>query len=55
MDVIGWFEYLWRAFWSWLDGIQMFESMSARDLFVGFIVMSAILGFIFKKVAPSGD
>lgn len=55
MDTIAWFQYLWTGFWSWLDGLQMFESMSARDLLVSFLIMSAVFGFVFKKVAPSGD
>ena len=54
-NVLAWFEYLFNGFWEWLDDMEAFAGLSVRDLFISFLIMAAILAFIFKKVAPSNE
>ena len=54
-SVLDWFDYLWDGFWNFLNGINMFGGLSGKDLFISFMIMGAILAFVFKRVAPSNE
>lgn len=47
--------FLFDRFWSMLGSIQIFNSISLRDLIISFLILYTIFRFAFNHVMRTGD
>lgn len=52
---LEWFRSFLNATWDFFSDFMIFNDLSLKSILVSFLLFSAVLGFVFKKLIPTGD